>query len=236
MIVAIGRFLFRHRNVVFPCAIALTFVPGPEVYSAPLLAAALGAMVALVGQSIRVLTIGLDYIIRGGRDGKVYADKLVTGGLFAHCRNPLYLGNLLIVTGLAVAADSVTGLLIAPALFLFAYHCIISAEEEFLLGKFGDEYRAYCARTPRLGVRLRGLAQTVRGMTFHWRRVVVKEYGTPVAWMTGIAVLTVVNLLEDAGYEGSRGPILGLGGAEVVVVAIWLFTWYQKKTRRLVGD
>ena len=43
MTVILGRFLFRHRNVLFPSAIALTFVPGPEVFSAPLFAAALGA-------------------------------------------------------------------------------------------------------------------------------------------------------------------------------------------------
>ena len=46
-----------------------------------------------------MLTIGYEYIVRGGRQGKVYAEDLVQGGVFAHSRNPLYLGNLLIIVG-----------------------------------------------------------------------------------------------------------------------------------------
>jgi protein-S-isoprenylcysteine O-methyltransferase Ste14 len=236
MTVAIGRFFFRYRNALFPCAIALALLPGPDTFASPLVAALLGALVALAGQSIRILTIGLDYIVRGGRGGKVYADQLVTGGLFAHCRNPLYLGNLTIILGLAVASNSLAALVAAPPLFLFAYHCIIRAEEEFLLGKFGDEYRAYCRSTPRLGVRFAGLAGTVRAMQFHWRRVVVKEYGTPVAWIIGIVVLATINLAARPGLQQSQAPILGLAGVVGVAVAAWLFVRYLKKTRRLVGD
>jgi protein-S-isoprenylcysteine O-methyltransferase Ste14 len=236
MIVALGRFLFRYRNALFPCAIALDFVPGPETFSSPLAAALAGALVALAGQAVRGLTVGLDYIVRGGRGGKVYADDLVTGGLFAHCRNPLYVGNLLMITGLAVAADSLVALVVAPPLFLFAYHCIVSAEEEFLLGKFGDEYRRYCERTPRFGVRWSGLAQTIGSRQFHWRRLVVKEYGTMFAFFTGILVLASLNLVEQRGFEGARVSLASLAAVFGGGALVWLSTWYLKKTRRLVGD
>ena len=236
MIASLGGFLFRYRNVVFPCAIVFAFLPGPRAFASPLVAAGLGALIAATGQLVRALTVGLDYIVRGGRSGKVYADTLVTGGLFAHCRNPLYLGNLLIVCGLAIASNSLAALCLVPPLFLFAYHCIISAEEEFLLGKFGDEYRAYCAATPRLGVSLRGLGATIGAMPFHWRRVAVKEYGTPFAWISGISVLAVMNLLAQGGYEEARGAIVAFEGLVAAAALAWLATWYLKKTRRLVGD
>lgn len=236
MIVALGRFFFRYRNAIFPCAIALDFVPGPATFSSPLAAAFVGGAIAAAGEALRGLTVGLDYIVRGGRGGKVYADNLVTGGLFAHCRNPLYVGNLLIVAGLAVAADSLTALVVAPPLFLFAYHCIVCAEEEFLLGKFGDEYRRYCERVPRFGIRLRGLAATLRGARFHWRRLVVKEYGTLFALVAGIVVLAVGNYLEQFGYEASRSQIHGLAGLLGSAALLWLVTWYLKKTRRLSAD
>jgi protein-S-isoprenylcysteine O-methyltransferase Ste14 len=236
MIVSLGRFFFRYRNALFPCAIVLDFLPGPATFSSPLVAAVAGGAIAAAGEALRGLTVGLDYIVRGGRGGKVYADNLVTTGLFAHCRNPLYVGNLLIVTGLAVAADSLTALVVAPPLFLVAYHCIASAEEEFLLGKFGDEYRRYCERVPRFAIRLRGLAATLRDAQFHWRRLVVKEYGTLFALVAGIVVLTIGNYLEQSGYEAARGQIHGLAGLLAGAALLWLVTWYMKKTRRLAAD
>lgn len=234
--VAIGNFLFRYRNALFPLTVILLLLPGPDLFDDPLQAAMLGALVAALGQLVRALTIGLDYIVRGGRGGQAYADRLVTGGVFAHCRNPMYLGNLLIITGLAVAADSWVALVVAPALFLFAYHCIIRAEEDYLLAKFDGEYVRYCERTPRLAFRLEGLAGTVRAMPFRWRRLVVKEYGTPVAWITGLALLAIINLLEDPGFEPSRHAIMGLVGIVGVAAALWLFARVLKKTGRLAGD
>src|SRR5512146_2322547 len=107
--VGIGNFLFKYRNLIFPLLFVL-MVLGTEpflgdrqtekwIYVA-------GFVITLSGQVIRALTIGLAYIIRGGRDKKVYAETLVKDGIFAHCRNPLYLGNILIVSGLGVVSDS----------------------------------------------------------------------------------------------------------------------------------
>jgi len=234
--VALGRFFFRYRNAVFPLAIALDLVPSPELFGSPLLAAVVGGSVALAGEMVRALTVGLDYIVRGGRDGRVHADRLVTGGLFAHGRNPMYGGNLLIVTGLALAADSVVALAVAPALFLFAYHCIVSAEERYLEGRFGDRYRDYCAATPRFGIRLSGLGATIAAAPFHWRRVVVKEYGTIFALTCGILLLTALNHVQQHGFEVAREPILGLAKVLALAALAWLVTWYLKKARRLVGD
>jgi protein-S-isoprenylcysteine O-methyltransferase Ste14 len=139
VIVEAGSFLFRHRNALFPCAVVLAFVPGPLLFADPLRAAGLGALVALAGQLVRAATIGLEYIVRGGRDGRVHADDLVTGGVFAHCRNPLYLGNLVIIAGVALASNSAVALALAPAVFAFAYYCIVRAEEDYLLLRFGDD-------------------------------------------------------------------------------------------------
>ncbi|MGH8311460.1 MAG: methyltransferase family protein, partial [Steroidobacteraceae bacterium] len=104
--IAIGNFLFRYRNAVFPLAFALVFLPGPRLFPDPRAALGLGASVALAGQAIRAITIGLKYIIRGGRERRVYAEDLVTDGLYAHTRNPMYVGNLLILAGIAVASNS----------------------------------------------------------------------------------------------------------------------------------
>lgn len=178
MMVTIGNFLFRTRNALFPLLYLTLFLGQQRVSEAAVAMLVAGAAIALLGQATRILTVGLDYIVRGGRQRKVYADSLVQTGLFAHCRNPLYLGNLLMIIGFGVAANNPWYLGIAMPLFFFGYACIIAAEEHYLLGRFGESYRHYCARTPRLLPRLAGLGETLRTFAFNWRRVVVKEYTT----------------------------------------------------------
>src|ERR1044071_2090134 len=97
MMVRIGNFLFHWRHSLFPGFYLLVLVPSHPVIRNYRGAALAGLGVALAGQTLRALTIGLDYIRRGGKNRQVYANRLVQGGIFAHCRNPLYLGNLLII-------------------------------------------------------------------------------------------------------------------------------------------
>ena len=195
-----------------------------------------GFIVALGGQVIRALTIGLAYIVRGGRDKKVYADTLVTNGIFAHCRNPLYLGNILIVAGLGVVADSAVFYFIGIPFFVLAYMAIIKAEENFLSGKFGEDYRQYCGRVNSLIPDLSGIGTTLKSMTFNWRRLLVKEYGTTYAWITVMIVLIVKNQYIRNGHELS-GPVIWFSSLSFIAATIFYsVVRYLKKTRRLVGD
>ena len=67
---------------------------------------AAGIVLVLLGQLLRIVTIGYEYIVRGGRNRQVYADDLVQGGMFALSRNPLYFGNVLIAVGLALVINA----------------------------------------------------------------------------------------------------------------------------------
>ena len=209
MTIAIGNFLFRTRNALFPLLYLTLFLGQQRVSEAAVAMLAAGAAIALVGQGIRILTVGLDYIVRGGRQRKVYADSLVQTGLFAHCRNPLYLGNLLMIVGFGVAANNPWYLGLAMPLFFFGYACIIAAEEHYLLGRFGERYRHYCAQTPRLLPRLAGLGETLRTFAFNWRRVIVKEYTTICMTLLMLVLLAAKSLNADAqGWLLSGGLIL----------------------------
>jgi hypothetical protein len=86
--VALGNLLYRTRLYVFPLACLLVFLPGPRIWQQDLVAAALGFAIAFTGQVIRGGTIGLVYIVRGGKNRQVYAKDLVTDGVFGHSRNP----------------------------------------------------------------------------------------------------------------------------------------------------
>ena len=68
MLANIGDFLFRFRNLLFPLCLPLAFLPGPRLLDDALVAAALGFAASAVGELVRASTIGLQYIVRGGRD------------------------------------------------------------------------------------------------------------------------------------------------------------------------
>ena len=237
MMVSIGNFLFRHRNAIFPVLCVLLLLPGPEIVDDPLVAAIIGAAVAMAGQLVRIATIGMRYIVRGGRNRRVYADDLVTEGLYAVCRNPMYIGNILIIAGLGIASNSVLAFGLLVALALFAYAAIVAAEERFLREKFGAAFDAYCRDVSRWLPRPGTLAAAVAGHEFHWRRVVVKEYGTPFGWVCVMCFVVLYNLWRDGGLEPQDVSAEKVLAASVLAItALWVTARILKKTRRLVAD
>ena len=77
---------------------------------------------------------------------------LVTGGIFAWMRNPMYVGLMLVVAGLgiALASDWTLVLLVPAALILHFY--VVTREERYLEKKFGESYRVYMSKVPRYGL------------------------------------------------------------------------------------
>ena len=236
--VRIGRFFFKYRDFVFPVVLL-----GLVAASSPVLLRddsrldhwldALGIAIASAGQALRVLVIGFVYVIRGGKDKKIYAEALVDGGLFAHCRNPLYVGNLLIVLGLIVVHSGNWLYLAALPFFVIAYLAIVLAEEEYLREKFGAEYDAYCRRVPRFIPSLRGLGRTLEGVRFDWRRVVRKEYGTPFAWMSGVLALMIWEHAANPGHPMSAREGMVIRVVWALLVVAYIVARVLKKTGRL---
>jgi hypothetical protein len=92
--------------------------------------------------------------LRGYAAGYVKKNaELTVTGPYAHTRNPLYLGSMMIAFGFAAAAGSWWILLALAALFLAIYMPTILSEEEYLRGKFAG-FDAYAAKVPRLLPRL----------------------------------------------------------------------------------
>jgi len=231
--VRIGNFFFRLRNGLFLFGYLLLFAKATLIFPNYRMAALVGVAVALLGQGLRAVTIGLDYIIRGGRNRQVYADKLVTGGLFSHCRNPLYVGNYLVLVGVGIASCSAVFLFIGLPFFAFAYWTITLAEENFLRGKFGAEFEEYCRQVPRYLPRFSGLSKTLQGMGFNWRRLITAEYGSTFAWIVGMCLVILQNV-RLAGDYSARSPWVLVPIATLVVATLAYGTArYLKKSGRL---
>ena len=108
--------------------------------------------------------VGFAYIKRGGKNRRIYADDLVTEGVYAHVRNPMYVGNFLILVGLAVIWGSPVAFAIGVSLIGFLYFAIVVSEEAYLREKFGAGYDDYARDVNRFVPRLAGLRDTVHGV------------------------------------------------------------------------
>ena len=74
---------------------------------------------------------------------------LVTGGWFRMTRNPMYLGLSLILFGVALIDGTLGAFLPLPVFVAVLHFRFIRAEERFLEGIFGDQYRDYRAQVRR---------------------------------------------------------------------------------------
>ncbi|MEJ7739154.1 MAG: isoprenylcysteine carboxylmethyltransferase family protein [Chitinophagaceae bacterium] len=216
--IAIGNFFFRYRNMLFFFLYAALFIPAPDVFKEDQLGPRyyywpiiLGLAITVMGQLIRGATIGLAYIIRGGREGKVYAEELVTQGIFNHCRNPLYLGNILMLLGVGILSNSLLYLTVFIPLFLLIYHAIVLAEENFLRSKFGSSFELYCRKVNRWIPDFNGLGKTFESMEFRWKRWILKEYNTQYVWLSGIVLILLLSYPQLTDYDANlRNSLLAI--------------------------
>lgn len=105
-----------------------------------------GAMVAFAAQ----MSMGASWRV-GVRQGE--SGALVTGGLFRLSRNPTFVGQGLLLAGMALVIPS-SPTLLAILLFVMAASVQIREEERILLSAHGAEYWRWSAQVPRwIGMR-----------------------------------------------------------------------------------
>lgn len=237
--IPLGNFFFRYRNLVFPIYFAAMAALIPPVLpegdiQLDAFVDLLGFMIALSGQALRAAVIGYAYIRRGGKDKKVYADDLVIEGFFAHSRNPLYVGNLLVLFGLSVIHGAPMFILVCAVFYGLAYRAIVAAEENFLRSKFSDQYDAYCRRVNRFLPNLAGLQGSLAGMEYDWKRVLRKEYGSTFTWLLTALALLIYERIHWFGFEQKWIQSYLLASLLVPLLAAYITVRVLKK-RKLLG-
>ncbi len=237
-VLALGRFVFRFRDYLTPLGLAavLVFTQPEFLFGSPVVdrwTDVLGFLIAATGQALRMAVIGYAYIVRGGVNKQLAAPKLVCQGFYAHSRNPMYLGNFLLLAGLAIIYNSPWVYLLVLPLYYGGLFSIIKAEESFLRGKFGAAYEAYCRTSNRFWPRRQGLRATLASMRYDWKRALRKEYGTTMTWLSIAIFLLIWERVHYFGYEQAKGSIHVLLACYVPVLAYWGGVRWLKKTRRL---
>ena len=141
----LAKILFKYRSYTpIPFLVVMFFF-----FRASELSLIVGFVVAVTGELIRfwgVSWAGSETRTTSGVGGSF----LVISGPFAHVRNPLYIGNILMYVGLGIMSFSLFPYLqiVALLFFLFQYYLIVGEEEEFLAKKYGADYDEFRKNVP----------------------------------------------------------------------------------------
>jgi protein-S-isoprenylcysteine O-methyltransferase Ste14 len=206
LITRAGGWLFRHRSSIpAPLALAVVILPaGAAPVSIALIAS--GVALTVLGESLRLWAVHHIGVISRTRSDRL--GPLVAAGPFAFVRNPLYLGNIALWAGFAIAAQLAWLAPIFVVLLGLEYHAIVRWEERLLEERLGDAYREYAARVPRwVPTFNRGTETIESGISsasssssavnpakfdpFSWSDTLFSERGTLLAIAVGYAFLFV---------------------------------------------
>lgn len=189
--------------------------------------------VSMMGVALRVWVSGTVPEGTSGRNRRGQrADSLNTSGAYSMLRHPLYFGNTLIALGVALFTRTWYLPVIVLLSCLLFYERIAFREEEFLEGKFGEEFRSWAERTPAILPNLK--AYRPPSLPFSLRSALRREF---YAISEVVFVFSVLDLLGRLSAEGRVGtdPLwraLGLGA----VVFYLSLRFLKKRTAVLDVD
>jgi len=94
---------------------------------------------------------GADLFKKTGTNIETFNDPdiLVTQGIYRISRNPIYLGFLIALLGVAIVLGNVSSILVVIGFFVITEHWYIKFEEAAMAKTFGEQYTQYKAKTRR---------------------------------------------------------------------------------------
>ena len=155
-LISLRQKLFQYRGYT-----PIPFLLAMLVFARPLLWTVMcGGALAVLGELVRfwgVAYAGSLTRVTGG----VGAPEVIVAGPYAHVRNPLYVGNILLYCGIGLMSNALFPwlLLVALIYFSFQYAQIVALEEEFLEKRFGSVYDDFRKNVPAFLPKLTGYRQ-----------------------------------------------------------------------------
>lgn len=149
------RWIFKNRGLVMaPPLIFAALCTWAETENA-LVVFGLGGSVFFAGLLLRIWSqMHLHYRL------KVHK-VLTTTGPYAFVRNPIYIGNTIMLVGAMIMSEL---LWLAPVMLVYCaagYSMVVRFEESHLLEKYGAPYAEYLAKVPRWFPDFAGAARTI---------------------------------------------------------------------------
>ena len=186
----IGRFLFQSRNFISaPLFLLLLFLFVGE-YEKDVVIWTVGPAVLGAGELLRLWS--MRHIGRSARTRKDKAKRLVATGPYALIRNPLYVGNHVILVGFCILSELLWFIPIALLVCFVFYSFIVRYEEQLLQQRLGDEYLQYKNETPRWNP----FPALVAKVDPNWREAFHRERSTVYGILAGIVLFGLKEMLD----------------------------------------
>lgn len=158
--------------------------------------------ITLIGFACRIAVAGFALQGTSGRNTvKQNASLLNSTGMYSVVRHPLYFSNFLIFVGFVLLFKSATLLMITAMFFFLYYERIMLAEEAFLEGRFGAEFRVWALKTPAFLPRPSAWRRP--DTTFSMRSAIRREHQT---LLLIIACFVSFEVLDALVLEGRAFP------------------------------
>lgn len=188
-------------------------------------------IISFLGLLVRCITAG--YAPRGtsGRNTKSQvADMLNMSGMYSISRNPLYLGNFIIMLGITLFIQVWWLALLVWVGFWLYYERIIFTEEEFLRSKFKDQFMEWAQKTPIVIPRFRNWKKP--DLVFSFKTVLRREFST---FFSIVATFFFLEVLTDFLTRKRHGLHSSWIIFFIVSLAIYLFFLILKKKTKLLN-
>jgi protein-S-isoprenylcysteine O-methyltransferase Ste14 len=134
----------------------LVYIPGlllgsanarPVIIEAPQIA---GMIITSLGTAIALWCLFTFAVVGRGTPAPFDPPRLlVIRGPYRFVRNPMYIGAILTLLGVALFYGSLSILIYAGVFFLATHLFVVFYEEPTLRRTFGSDYEAYCSRVKR---------------------------------------------------------------------------------------
>jgi protein-S-isoprenylcysteine O-methyltransferase Ste14 len=186
--------------------------------------------VSFLGLGIRCITVGYVPWGTSGRNTKAqFAESLNTTGMYSIVRNPLYLGNFIIILGVTLFIQVWWFALIVWVGFWLYYERIMFSEEEFLRKKFGALFIEWAKETPAFFPRFKNWKKPI--LPFSFKTAIRREFNTFMAIVSTFFFLEIsTNLLLKSKLEVRKNWIIFfLTGLIIYLTCVIL----KKKTKLL---
>ena len=169
--------------------------------------------VVLLGLTVRAVAIGS--VARECGSG-----GLVNSGVYGLCRNPRYLGSLLVILGIFLMHGSAHVVLTGTLACVLIYSAMVRVEEDDLRARYGESYRAYQAAVPRWLPRPARLRQGDFGIDFSARRALADDWLTIAATAVALVFTEVHESLSPALAASSQMVLMALAASLAVFTSV----------------
>jgi protein-S-isoprenylcysteine O-methyltransferase Ste14 len=186
-------------------------------------------IISFVGFFLRCAVVGHTPPNTSGRNtSEQKADVLNTTGIYSLLRHPLYVANYFVFLGFLLVYGSIEFVLIATILFYVYYERIAAAEENFLSGKFGVQYKEWSDKTPAFFPNFKNWQSPER--KFSVKKVLRRE---PPGFLLVCFYFFLVDFVEDVFLE--KIPFIGWAEKEpqwLTILSLGLAVYFVLKILR----